>query len=1025
MASILSSSIPDEPARLRATWRYTRHNRKPDPVLDAITRLAADLFDVPIVLISLVDRHCQWFKSRVGLDATETPRAISFCAHAIVSDTLLEIPDASADARFADNPLVTGRPYIRYYLGAPLVTPDGFSIGTLCIIDRHPRTISATQKAHLQTLAMQVMDRLELQRLGSLAHNVTQAGIGTWELDIASGAIWGNDTFYQLHGAEPWRLDNWHAFTRDYFPEDKVRLEAGLEKIRQDGSPLTVYLRWQPLGKPSLKWIKLTAALSDNATPAQCISGTLEDVTLFKQQTCELEDRHRVDQVVNRLQSAFITGSDIRGAFANALQELLDYTGSEYGFIGEVFHDAQGAPFLQTHAITDISWDDASRALYQKAKAKGMRFACLDTLYGHVLQTEQPLITNAPDSDPRRGGLPPGHPPLKALLCQPVLMEGKMIAMVGMANRPEGYSDALPIFLQPVMHALAQLIHNLRLQRQQHANWERLTLTAQVFSNSREAITISDAENRIIEVNEAFERITGYASEEVMGKNPSILSSGHHPPEFYHSLWASLEQHGHWEGEITNRRKDGELLPEKLSISVIRNEAGDITHHVAVFSDLTRIKQHDNDLFRAAHFDRLTGMPNRYYMIELMQETIGGFRHQESMAIAVLDLDRFNDLNMRLGREEGDHVLSRLAERLANAVAAGDLVARLGGDEFAILLRHFQQASETLDRIVKRLAQPIHTPGGNIVCVTASLGVTVYPDDNQDPETLLRHAAQAMYRTKVSGGNGYACFDPRHEQKAKALEVRRHAIATALTAEEFVLFYQPQIDPCSQNIVGVEALVRWQHPEKGLLAPGAFLDDMAGTPIELAFDSWVLHQALRQQKAWLAEGLTLKVSVNLTPQSLNQSSFVDILGAALAEYPEVPPALLCLEVLESAALEDFQEATQVMRDCRALGVQIALDDFGTGYASLAYLRNLPIDIVKIDRSFVMSMLEREHDMAIVESVIYLAHRFCKQVIAEGVESNAHSQHLHALGCDLLQGFGISKPMPAEKLRTWCIEHDAS
>lgn len=1023
---LMAAPLPcNEAERVRAMWRYTRHDRTPDPVLDEITRLAAELFAVPLVLVSLVDEHCQWFKSRVGLERAETPRDISFCAHAILGEGLFEVPDAARDTRFQSNPLVTGPPHIRYYLGVPLVTPDGFAIGTLCLLDSRPRTLSAAQKDHLVTLGKQVMHHFELLRLRRVEEIVTRAGLGIWELDAVSDAVWGNAEFQRLRGVGLLRLGSRQALARDYLPEDRALLQEGLERTIRQGEPFDACLRLKRPGDSRTTWVQLTAAKVDSATPAHHLAGTLQDITPLKQTSRELEWRHRIDQLVNRLQSGFIAGDDIPGTFSTALEALLAFTESQYGFIGEVFHDAEGQPYLQTHAITDISWDEPTRALLEQAGAEGLRFTRLDTLFGRVLQSAEPLISNAPNSDPRAGGLPPGHPPLEALICLPVLLEGKMVAMVGLANRPDGYSEHTLDLLEPLLGSLSQLIHGLRLRRRHDAAWKRLELSAKVFSSSREAIMISDSDNRIIEVNESFERITGYSRDEVLGQNPSMLSSGRQTPAFYQALWHALEEEGYWQGEMLNRRKDGELLPEMLSISVVRNEAGEATHHVAVFSDLTRVKQHADELFKAGHFDRLTGMPNRNLMIRRMHEALEHRRQTDSLAVAVLDLDRFQDLNALVGREEADRALTALAGRLTEAVQPGDVVARLGGDEFGFLLDRFQGGPERLEAILKCLTEPLGREGDEeALRVTGSLGVTLYPADDADPETLLRHADQAMYRAKVLGGNTFMLFDPDREQEIKALQARRQEISRALLNDEFVLYYQPQIDPRSGEGTGVEALVRWQHPGLGLLAPGAFLPAIEGSDLEPAFDAWVLRTALCQLEAWLAEGLALSVSINLTPQSLMQEAFVETLRTALAAHPRVSPELLCLEVLESAALEDISMATRVMRRCRELGVQVALDDFGTGYSSLAYLRDLPVDVVKVDRSFVMAMLESEHDLAIVESVVYLARRFGKRVVAEGVESDAHIQRLTEIGCDLLQGFGIARPMPAGELPEWCRALDA-
>lgn len=1013
----------NERERLRAMWRYTQDNRAPDPALDELTRLTAAFFSAPMVMVSLVDEGCQWFKSRVGIESSETSRDVSFCAHAILGEGLFEVQDARSDPRFRENPLVVAHPYARYYLGAPLVTPEGASIGTLCILDTTPRRLEEADKCHLLAMARQVMRHFELRRLERLEQSVCSAGMGIWELDVPSDAVWGNAEFQRLHGRGLQGAGNRVEFAQDYLPEDRDRLQAGLDQVIKAGQSFEARLRLRRPGDEGVTWVQLTAASVDGKLPSRHLTGTLQDITPLKSQKRELEWRHQIDQLVTRLQAGFITGDDLPGAFAEALQTLLDFTGSEYGFIGEVFRNDRGQPYLKTHAITDISWDEASRAFYEQSSPDGLVFTRLDSLYGHVLTTGEPLISNDPGNDPRRCGLPPGHPPLHSLLCVPVRLEEEVVAIVGIANRAAGYDEASLTLLEPLLMPLAQLVHGLRLRRRHDAAWRRLELSAKVFSSSREAIMISDAENRIIEVNEAFERITGYTRDEVLGKNPRILSSGLQAPAFYQRLWRTLEAEGVWQGEMLNRRKSGELLPEMLTISVVRDEAGETTHRVGVFSDLTRIKQHDDELFRAGHFDPLTGLPNRFHMVELMHQAIEGRPAAETLAVGVLDLDAFQVLNAQVGREIADRVLIAVAGRFAEVMEPGDVVARLGGDEFGFLLNRFQGGPERLERILASLSEPLMVEGVAAgVRMTGSLGVTLYPADDADPETLLRHADQAMYRVKVLGGNTFMLFDPRREQEIKALQCRRQEISRALLGDEFVLYYQPQVDAQDGRLVGAEALIRWQHPVEGLLSPAAFLPAIEGSDLEPAFDAWVLRRVLGQLAAWQQEGFSLSVCLNLTPQSLMQASFVKLLREELAARPGVAPQRLCLEVLESTALEDIQLATRVMRECRELGVQVALDDFGTGYSSLAYLRDLPVDTVKVDSSFVMAMLESEHDLAIVESVIYLAQRFGKQVVAEGVESDAHVQRLKALGCDLLQGFGIARPMPAEALLEWGRQH---
>ena len=1010
---------PNETARLRALWRYMRHDRAPDPALDAITRLTADLLAAPMAVISLVDEHGLWFKSRVGIEATDVCREGAFCVHTLLGEGLLEVPDTRADARFRHSPLVTGPLAVRYYFGAALITPDGYAIGALCILDTRPRAASSAQRRHLQTLAGQVMQHLECLRLAGIERSVTLAGLGTWELDVGSDWLWGNAELARLQGRETAEFHHCQGLVDDFLPADQGRLQAGLARVIHQGASLDTCLRLKPAGQP-LRWVQLTATAVGEALPARQLVGTLLDVTALKAHQQQLEWYHRLDRLIHRLQSAFIAGGDMPGTFAATLETLLACTESGYGFIGEVSRDAQGRAELCLHAACDVGWDDARRAHYRSDGEAAERLAeDLSALCGEVLSNGEPLICNALAGDPRRAEPLVGEAALSTLLCLPIMLEDEVVAVLGLANRAKGFDAGMAQRLEPLLVALGQLVHGLRLRRRHDVAWKRLELSAKVFSSSREAIMITDADNRIIEVNEAFERITGYTRQEALGRDPRLLSSGQQSSAFYADMWQALTEHGHWQGEMLNQRKNGEPLPEQLAISLVHDGAGKVTHHVAVFSDLTPLKQHADELFRVGYYDPLTGMPNRAHCVELMHQALARCGADECLTVAVLDLDGFQRLNTRLGRDEADRVLAALGARLSEALAPGELIARLSGDEFALLLHHFTGETQRLEGLLERVAQPLEGPGNQSLRITASLGMTRYPGDDADPETLLRHADQAMYQAKMLGGNTLSVFDPWREQEARELQAQRQTIAAALAAQEFVLYFQPQLEARSRRVAGAEALIRWQHPRKGLLAPDGFLPAIADSDLELEMDAWVLHAALHQMEAWHDAGLAMGVCINLTPRSLIHDHFVTTLREALSAHPRVPPSRLCLEVLESAALEDFAAATRVMRTCRELGVEVALDDFGTGYSSLAYLRDLPVDVVKVDRRFVMSMLERERDLAIVESVVYLAQRFGKRVVAEGVESEAHIQRLAAMGCDLLQGFGIARPMPGSAFAGWC------
>ena len=590
----------------------------------------------------------------------------------------------------------------------------------------------------------------------------------------------------------------------------------------------------------------------------------------------------------------------------------------------------------------------------------------------------------------------------------------------------DGYRGLFETVRTPMRDSLGELIGVLGVARditERKRAEESLRLTASVFDNSQEGIVITDAENRIIDVNPAFSRITGYAKEEAIGRNPSLLRSGRHPPSFYAELWHALENEGAWRGEIWNRRKSGEVYAELLSISVMHDENGKTRRHVAIFSDISRSKAYEEELARIAHYDALTGIPNRVLLADRMKQAMAQtVREGHVMAVCYIDLDGFKSVNDTLGHEAGDQVLIEMAHRIGNTIRGGDTVARLGGDEFVVLLSGLEQGEEcvtTLERLLATIVQPVSAKKSMLV-LGASIGVCLYPLDDEDPDTLLRHADQAMYVAKQSGKNRFHLYDPEMDLRAHSHNEFVGSIRCGLEQEEFDLFYQPKIDLRTQELIGAEALIRWRHPERGLLLPAEFLHPIENSEIDIDMGDWVITSALEQLDKWRRGGLDIEVSVNISAHHLESSSFVERLRKQLAKYPDIPPGRLQIEVLETAALADLVRVNEVIGACRKFGVSFALDDFGTGYSSLSYLRNLPVDVLKIDQSFVRNMLEDRGDMAIVQGVIALAGAFNRQTVAEGIETMEHYQILLDMGCDVGQGFGIARPMQADELTNWII-----
>ncbi|MBI3100912.1 MAG: EAL domain-containing protein [Burkholderiales bacterium] len=553
---------------------------------------------------------------------------------------------------------------------------------------------------------------------------------------------------------------------------------------------------------------------------------------------------------------------------------------------------------------------------------------------------------------------------------------------------------------------------------------EQLQLAASVFTYAREGITITDTRGTIIDVNDTFTRITGYTREEAVGNNPRMLQSGRQGPEFYAAMWQSLLTHGHWTGEVWNRRKSGELFAEIITISAVRNAKGETQHYVALFTDITTLKENERKLEHVAHYDALTGLPNRVLLADRLQQSMLRCQRKGlSLAVAFLDLDGFKAINDRHSHDLGDKLLVALAYRLKASLREGDTLSRIGGDEFVAVLVDLEQPQDcepVLSRMLQAAADPVQVDE-HLLQVSGSIGVTIYPTDGVEPDLLIRHADQAMYQAKQAGKNRFHLFDVAHDKAVKTQREEVARIRQGLQAGEFVLHYQPKVNMRSGAVIGAEALIRWQHPERGLLAPAAFLPTIENHPICIDVGEWVIASALRQMAEWKAQGLSLPVSVNIDAMQLQKEGFSQRLAQLLDQQPQVPPRWLCLEILETNALDDIALVSDIMRRCQALGVRFALDDFGTGYSSLTYLKRLGAEEIKIDQSFVRDMLVDLDDLAIVQGVIGLAQAFHRDVIAEGVETTEHGARLLPLGCHLAQGYGIARPMPAQDVARWAAQ----
>ncbi len=549
-----------------------------------------------------------------------------------------------------------------------------------------------------------------------------------------------------------------------------------------------------------------------------------------------------------------------------------------------------------------------------------------------------------------------------------------------------------------------------------HDNEVRLSQAAAVFENTHEGIMVTDAEQRILMVNQAFSDHLGYSDEEVLGQTPALFNSGRQDAAFYQQLNDSLAQDGHWRGEIWNRCRSGELLPQLLSISTIRDAAGRVLHYVCVYSDISKIKATEAKLEYLAKHDPLTQLPNRSLLNERLEQALAQARqHQQRVALLILDLDRFKDINDSFGHAVGDRVLQQVGERIAERLPAQCTLSRLGGDEFTLVQEgnpSLADAERLATAIIERLQQPLQLPNGRVVVIGASVGISLYPEHGSRPDTLLQQADTAMYRAKADGKGRFRCFCnemTRGAQERLALEAD---LRQALEQQQFSLHYQPQMDIASGRLVGAEALLRWHHPERGMVPPDRFIPIAEESGLINPIGEWVLNEACRQGRRWLDAGLApLTLAVNLSSRQLRHGDIAATVAAILAETG-YPARLLELELTESALIESPEETVATLERLREQGVRVAIDDFGTGYSSLAYLKRFPLDVLKIDKRFVDDIPHSRDDMEIAAAIVAMAHSLRLKVMAEGVETESQLAFLQDRGCDGYQGYLKSKPLPA-------------
>ncbi|MBF0369865.1 MAG: EAL domain-containing protein [Magnetococcales bacterium] len=545
---------------------------------------------------------------------------------------------------------------------------------------------------------------------------------------------------------------------------------------------------------------------------------------------------------------------------------------------------------------------------------------------------------------------------------------------------------------------------------------ESLLLARNVIESTHEAIVITDENANVLDVNSAFVTMHGYSREEVLGKNPKMLQSGRHDETFFQEMWQGLAKEGLWSGEVWDRRKNGEIFPKQLTISSVANRQGQIQYYVGISRDITRQKATEEKLHQLAFYDPLTNLPNRtLFRDRLMHEIDLAARRGDEFAVLFIDLDRFKNVNDSLGHEVGDELLVQVAQRIQSCLRKSDTVARIGGDEFTVILATEMGShgyGQVADKIIQKLREPFMLRDRQFF-IGASIGIVLFPGDADSFELLTRHADTAMYRAKASGGGNYRYFSPEMDAENMFRLSLEEELHQALEKNQLALHYQPKIDLASNRVAGVEALVRWQHPERGMISPADFIPLAEETGLIVPMGIWVLKTACQQAKAWIDQGFeNIRVAVNLSGRQFQDPELLAKIRNLL-EIHQLPPGAIELEVTESVAMDDVEKTVAILDDFRKLGLHISVDDFGTGYSSLSYLKRLPLDSLKVDQSFVRDLTRNSDDAAIVDSIISLARAMDLKVVAEGVETALQLEFLREKLCSEIQGFYFSRPLPAQ------------
>lgn len=805
--------------------------------------------------------------------------------------------------------------------------------------------------------------RNALQEQSRLFHEMsTLARIGAWEYDPETGTGTWTEEVARIHEVAPRiEVNNEFVFGSGFWaPEQQAELEAAMRSAIEDGTSYDLELPLRT-AKGNRRWVRISAAPVIQEGRTLKLRGSIQDISKRKEAELALrENEARYARVIEGSDQGFWE-LDLRDQHFNVSPRYLSMLG-----------------YPEKHqGLTLTQWRK------------------------HVHSEDLPKAVAS--FERHLAGLAPIH----ELEFRAYTVQSQLIWLHTRGKIVEWDEHNQPALMAGTHTDItARKLSEVALRQ-----------AATVFETTQEGVLITDADIRIVKVNRAFTQLTGYSEAEVIGLKPSLLNSGRNSQEIYAAMWHDINHMGYWQGELWNRRKNGEIFPVLISINAVKDESGVITHYVSVFMDISKLKASEERLDFLAHHDPLTRLPNRLLMFSQLEHALSRIQREHgALALLMLDLDRFKDVNDSFGHLAGDQLLQQVSSRLSERLRGSDSFARLGGDEFTILLEDLsrpEDAARVAEDIINALSEPFYLGSGVEIRSGASIGVS-FSSGATTAESLLQQADAAMYRAKEEGRG---CFQFFNESMTHAARERIHLDARlrrALDQNELCVHYQPQIDIATGRIVGAEALVRWISPEEGLIPPGRFIPIAEETGLINRIGEWVLRETCRQGRQWLNAGLPpLILAVNVSARQIRHGALPGTVEAILSETG-FPADMLELELTESILMEERNEVATLLEELRSRRIRLAIDDFGTGYSSLAYLKRFPLDVLKIDKSFVDDISSDQDDRKIIKAIIEMGHTLGIKVLAEGVESAEQLMFLHRNGCDLYQGYFHSKPLPASE-----------